>query len=667
MKIHYAIIEDPNSIFGSVGRCGSGYNTTWVDWSEQGRKNFKLINDEWYQKYDEVTGHYTHLEESIIAQGFRNPLVITCGNPVIRDNRNFPSEFNMLPPNKKLILEGYDGGSRLWVAQKHNLPVPCIINDQTGRFSGCTPILNKMELKDYFTDNPEYVMFNLRTGATVTKLKHSHLTNKYANPENQAARIVPLWIDLLEKYGYEPKVRRVHKKYLRADQMKFLEKSGTGLSEKNMTNFKMVKKKQAAEKKRRQSLAKPKPVGDHLALDDALSFANNTSSAIFVTNKVLDLEDFIGIPISKTFLLSGTPFEKFKGSRDKKKFYSNCLSNTRVLLKNGMDGTTFIDGTDAGWINKLRDENIKLDLIVIEYTPSLSTMKYYLNSLQSFTHDETTIIVESSSSEKRRYFMLKDAGALQDLARLMFNNEPAKPEKNIPKPKKKIVPVKPRVSKSNDNGPSSLDEINASEWGEEAYVVGGGYSLKDFDWNKLDSSKFVVAINKAHLVLPDAQMVYFTDEHYWKEDKVSLLNHKGILVRGVLNVNKTEKHERVKLIHLTGPKGLETKPNCARHGLNSTYAVINILASQLKFKRIYLMGIDMQWGGDKDKSKTHWHQGYRRTTPQMTYRRMIDNFKTIVKPLNSIRVEVINVINPDSPSALEIFETKTLNEIFYRG
>lgn len=186
---------------------------------------------------------------------------------------------------------------------------------------------------------------------------------------------------------------------------------------------------------------------------------------------------------------------------------------------------------------------------------------------------------------------------------------------------------------------------------EPCYIVAGGPSLKDFNWNLL-SDKFVIAINRAYEVLPNAQILYFTDKDYWDVHATAMRAHGGKMIRGALQPHKEVQHNDVELYKLTGAQGLETKPGCLKHGSNSTYAATNLAAVHLGFKRIYLLGVDMKWGEKGNKSTSHWHDGHKRIDPETGYKNMIKNWSTLVDPLKNISVEVWNA-NPDS--ALECF------------
>jgi hypothetical protein len=198
--------------------------------------------------------------------------------------------------------------------------------------------------------------------------------------------------------------------------------------------------------------------------------------------------------------------------------------------------------------------------------------------------------------------------------------------------------------------------INPEQYNNACYIVAGGPSLKDFDWNLL-RGQFVIAINRSYEVLPDAQIVYFTDRDFWKVHKEAMLQHQGQLMRGALTPSKEENNLNVTMFTLSGASGLETEPEKLRHGSNSTYAATNLAAVHLGFKRIYLLGVDMKWGVKGNKKTSHWHDGHQRIDSETTYKNMIKNWETIVDPLKDINVEVWNA-NPDS--ALECFPKCTL-------
>lgn len=81
---------------------------------------------------------YEDLEASILKDGFRNP--IHC---LSIDEGTFCKY----------------GTSRLWVAKKHKLDVPCIISDFTGRWEELEQLKSKKKILEKFTDQPDVFEF----------------------------------------------------------------------------------------------------------------------------------------------------------------------------------------------------------------------------------------------------------------------------------------------------------------------------------------------------------------------------------------------------------------------------------------------------------------------------------------------------------------------------
>lgn len=211
-----------------------------------------------------------------------------------------------------------------------------------------------------------------------------------------------------------------------------------------------------------------------------------------------------------------------------------------------------------------------------------------------------------------------------------------------------------------DNNPiTGLHEMFELDKYKECYIVGGGPSLTNFDWSLLND-KFVIAINRAYEVLPNAQIVYFTDKDYWKIHKDNMIKHSGKLFRGTC-VLKDIKHPKVTEWFLSGEHGLETKSGQLRHGRNSTYAAINLAGIHLGFKKINLLGIDMKWGKPGNKSTSHWHDGHKRVDSESAYKMMINNFIKLKGYLDQHKIKVVNINNN---SNLKCFPKETLEQHF---
>jgi hypothetical protein len=180
----------------------------------------------------------------------------------------------------------------------------------------------------------------------------------------------------------------------------------------------------------------------------------------------------------------------------------------------------------------------------------------------------------------------------------------------------------------------SIGSIEPIFKGETIYLIGGGPSLKGFDFNKLKGKK-TIAINKAFLHVPFADVLYWTDTRVYQWYSKQIDAFSGLKVTNKPNPIKSD------IINLlnTGKTGLETKNNGLRHGNNSGYAAIN-LAYHLGASKIILLGYDM----GNVKNRTHWHDGYNipKSKDNLYQTSMLPNFDTLVEPLKKKNVEILN-------------------------
>lgn len=147
------------------------------------------------EEFDKLTNHFTKLEASMVKDGIIHPISVVTGH--LRDMYLAkPREIEFLPPEKRdnmesLIYTHTFGGSRLSIAQKHNLIVPCVVHDFSNLFEDCEEV-TASNYKKWFGDN---YMFTSAT-PRIRLRKHSHLVDgKYTNmghdtktAQNEAAR-----------------------------------------------------------------------------------------------------------------------------------------------------------------------------------------------------------------------------------------------------------------------------------------------------------------------------------------------------------------------------------------------------------------------------------------------------------------------------------------------
>lgn len=122
-------------------------------------------------RLNEQNGFFDKLEESILKNGIRNPILVSIGWAP-------PAIFNRLPQD---IQDNFNdtficfikGGSRLWVAQRNNIDVPCIVSDFIGKFSDQDD-LDEEGVISCFRDGPVQIAHGDK-GMVIRNLPHIHL------------------------------------------------------------------------------------------------------------------------------------------------------------------------------------------------------------------------------------------------------------------------------------------------------------------------------------------------------------------------------------------------------------------------------------------------------------------------------------------------------------
>ncbi len=134
---------------------GPGYGKHWV--SPEERRHLQ----EWHvRNRNKRDGFYDRLEKSILKEGIRNPIVVNSGYI-------HPSKWRNLPPHiTKCGLENFLacldwGASRLYIAQKYNWAVPCVIVDYSGKFSTEQELKTEKDILAVYRDKPLEVKFGL--------------------------------------------------------------------------------------------------------------------------------------------------------------------------------------------------------------------------------------------------------------------------------------------------------------------------------------------------------------------------------------------------------------------------------------------------------------------------------------------------------------------------
>lgn len=176
-----------------------------------------------------------------------------------------------------------------------------------------------------------------------------------------------------------------------------------------------------------------------------------------------------------------------------------------------------------------------------------------------------------------------------------------------------------------------MTTLKTGMWdGERCFVVGGGPSLRGFDWSRLDGER-VIAVNRAYEVLPRA-IVCSMDLTFWrlKGKYIEMLNHCRQSPTGGVAPIVPAVHVRVGGEKLPAAGPSQIVPCCVGDvpnphlvaawgsslegglgcGGNSGFTAVN-LADVLGARTIYLLGFDMRGEGEGLLGlQAWWHDGY---------------------------------------------------------
>lgn len=153
----------------------------------------------------------------------------------------------------------------------------------------------------------------------------------------------------------------------------------------------------------------------------------------------------------------------------------------------------------------------------------------------------------------------------------------------------------------------------------------------------------VVAINDSHRLAPGSAVLFAADAAWWMHHAQTALRHPGLKV----TTSDSTPYRAVLSLRPTGVEGFDPDPGCLRTGGNGGYQGLH-LAAHAGATRILLFGFDLD-----DQAGTHWHGDHPaplRNTPPRVFALWRTRFETLVHPLRTRGVEVINCA---SQSALD--------------
>ncbi len=138
--------------------------------------------------------------------------------------------------------------------------------------------------------------------------------------------------------------------------------------------------------------------------------------------------------------------------------------------------------------------------------------------------------------------------------------------------------------------------------GETVFVVGGGPSLLNFDFEKLRGQR-IVAINLAFTKMPFAQFVFFADNRFWGWHEQALRGFRNHICSTGMNAKINHPHyHRIARNH-DHTKWFSLEKNIVQ-GKDSGVQAIN-MAFHLGGQRLILLGFDMGFLQLTDKERAN--------------------------------------------------------------
>lgn len=209
--------------------------------------------------------------------------------------------------------------------------------------------------------------------------------------------------------------------------------------------------------------------------------------------------------------------------------------------------------------------------------------------------------------------------------------------------------------------------------GGRAFIIGGGPSLRGFDWSWL-SGELVIAVNRAYEFCEPA-IIFSMDKRYLQwvlgehipgnpYAREQLLNYrKGYKIwmdAGVKDFPAVKSD--IYVLPCVGTRVFSKElSEGLGGGANSGYAALN-LAYLLGADPIYLLGFDMGGGQDESDEKQAWfHDGYPDNQGKMVFNKFKKNITDIAAP--ALKEAGVEVVNLSAVSKLECFPKQDITEL----
>lgn len=220
-----------------------------------------------------------------------------------------------------------------------------------------------------------------------------------------------------------------------------------------------------------------------------------------------------------------------------------------------------------------------------------------------------------------------------------------------------------RADLNYSNAPKKIfDIVSDGCWkGRRCFIVGGGESLKGFNFSSLDK-ELSIGINKSFLYY-DSSLLFFSDSTFYHmittDELIAPIWHS--LKAPKITVAPQEPGRTYEDTYVARRSKELDIPWSLENGINvwnnSGYGAL-ILAYLLGANPIYLLGFDM-----KCTHATHWHCGYAGQTVEKQNNRMHSFMMPFLFNAEEFKHRGVHVVNLSPDSALTCFHKTTINKV----
>jgi len=220
-----------------------------------------------------------------------------------------------------------------------------------------------------------------------------------------------------------------------------------------------------------------------------------------------------------------------------------------------------------------------------------------------------------------------------------------------------------RANLNYSNSPKRIrDIVSDGCWkGHRCFIVGGGESLKGFNFSSLDR-ELTIGINKSFIYY-DSSLLFFSDSEFYRmvtqDPSLSDLWFRCKTPKTTvapMEIGRTYQDSYVirRSNELEVPYGLEDGINVWN---NSGFGAL-VLAYLLGANPIYLLGFDM-----KCVQATHWHCGYKGQTVEGQNQRLHSFMMPFLFNAEEFKRRGTHIVNLNPDSALTCFHKTTVNKV----